>query len=92
MPQYQEVSPEKFLSCLLHLKEVTNLSFEQIDNVLWTYGKLQDRSLSLIVTSHEYENLIKEDWFKKKDRYLSFNEAKDILVRIKGNRARRRHR
>ena len=53
--------------------------------ILWVYGKLNERSLSLIVTGDEYKDLIKEAWFKETEP-LTFDKAEEILEIIKSKR------
>ena len=55
MPQKQDPGIEVFIKCLRELKEVSGLSYEDIDHILWTYGKLRKGSLSAIVTRDEYK-------------------------------------
>ena len=82
MPQKSDVKFEVFIKCLRKLNSVSGLSYEDIDYILWTYGKLKEWNLSSIVTRDEYERFKASIKFKTDD-----NEEADLLIgELNGNR------
>lgn len=70
-----------YFECLINLSKISGINnFEQLDNLLWLYGKLKGGSFSLILNKDKYLKLVGEiNWSNENIEKMKSDKVDDEI-------------